>query len=737
MKSVPIPIDELEELRALLAKAGLVKRDATLDFLRYEPSFSRRSAYRHTHYLVSSKQEAICHLITGTNLAGLHARAKDFSAACPKLACRPLLYHKGSGPSDYLCLEHFSGESLDVAVQSGRYSAADWLKAVRRAQHLLENTGQPSDQTCLEKEIVSLVNSACAFPGFSDVDARLLHELAKPALLEATAGAIPVRRWTTGDFVGRNLLVDAAGDIRLIDYEHAAQTHFGQADWLRLMQFSVLPPGLDPAAVTELNFADRPRHEVYLWLHHLSLLRDADPKGDTKQHIASTVQKLFTAIDRKLSPQPRSFLISSLIDGQIATETSLQQRTAWARSLETDLEKTRAALKVQTELVEERSRWGKSLEQELESARKNLEKSSAELAQRSAWAVSLDADLEKARAALKVQTESVEERSRWGKSLEQELESARKNLEKSSAELAERSAWALSVNADLEKARAALKVQTGLVEERSTWGKSLEQDLQAARKNLETLTAELAERTAWAKSLDTELGKARAALAAQTSRAEESSAWAQSLEHELHASRRNLEKLTIDYAERTAWAQSLDADLQELRTAHQEQVQQSARLGAELAAVDKACGALAALFPGSREWDRAGLLEHCLQALVDLHREVAAKTAAINAGSAATLRAQLDGEIAGSEAHRLGGALADAQLHVGGLLQHAARLQDCINLLQATKRETETALREKERLLNSSLADLQATRAELSRYEGRLICRLAARPPVFRAASKS
>jgi ABC-type transporter Mla subunit MlaD len=144
--------------------------------------------------------------------------------------------------------------------------------------------------------------------------------------------------------------------------------------------------------------------------------------------------------------------------------------------------------------------------------------------------------------------------------------------------------------------------------------------------------------------------------------------------------------------------------------------------------VDKACKALAAFIPGDPEWDRVAIVERSLQILVDLRREVSAKNVATNAAAAATLSAQLASEIAESNACRLAAAVADAQLHVDGLLQHAARLQDSLNRAQATNQETENALREKEHRLSSSIAELQATRQELARYESRLICRLAARP---------
>lgn len=562
MKGAPNPLYELEELRAILAKAALIGSDAELDVVPYPTGFARRSAYRRAHYLVRSKQTAVCHLIAGKSLERLHVRAKNFSTACPKLACRPLLYHAGKS-ADYLCLEHFSGESLDVAVQGGRCSAAEWLDTARRAQELLESTSQPSSPDRLQEEVDLLVKDAGTFPGFSNLDAQLLAELVRPLLQEVAADGPLVERWSTGDFVGRNLLVDAAGNLRLVDYEYAARTHFGRSDWLRLVQFSALPAGVDLATIKELQFAQRTAYEVYLWLHQLSLLREAEPSDELQQHIAFTVQNLFAAIQRengrKSPAQAHSFLIGSLIDQKLVADAIVQQRTAWAKSLEVDL----------------------------------------------------------------------------------------------------------------EKARAALATQAGLVEERSAWAKSLDQELRAARQNLEKLAAEYTERTTWAKLLETDLTKARAA--------------------------------------------------------HLQQAQLAARLGAELAALDNPCGALAALFPEGADRDRVAILEQSLRALVDLRRDVAAKNAAINAGIATTLGAKLDGEIAESDARRLAAALADAQLHVDGLLRHTEQLQQSINSLHGTQRETEAALGQKAEQLNASIAELQAVRTELARYETRLICRLAAR----------
>jgi hypothetical protein len=326
----PESVEFVNAVRTRLAAHGLVSASAEITLAAYEAVFPRREKFSRRHFRVQEDGENICHLIVGANLAPVHLQAGKFFEACPKLICRPLLFWEEPDGTGHLCLEHFAGESLDDAVLAGRCSEAQWTSSIRRAQQLLAGSQQTSDRTKLESEIRELVEKACSFPGLSGIDTLLLRELAGSVLMAKAPSEDLFTRWSNADFIGRNLLIDPSGDLRLIDYEHAGPTHFWASDWLRLIRFSNLPPGLDQKSIPELAPDHRCWHEVQLWLQNLAQLREAETTEAVVHHTASVVRLLFEAIGRlagrDLSDPHRSFLLT-ILGGHRPNETG-----KWAES---------------------------------------------------------------------------------------------------------------------------------------------------------------------------------------------------------------------------------------------------------------------------------------------------------------------------------------------------------------------------------------------------------------------
>ncbi len=153
--------------------------------------------------------------------------------------------------------------------------------------------------------------------------------------------------------------------------------------------------------------------------------------------------------------------------------------------------------------------------QERSLERKSFSALKVEFEQRTAWAQSLESELQKTRADHTAQTRLVEERSAWALSLEQELRTAQVNFAKLSTEYAERTAWAKKLNTQLDAASGDNKRLQAEHAKTVAWAKSLERELHTAQANFAKLTTEYAERTAWAKSLESELDHTRVAFAAQ------------------------------------------------------------------------------------------------------------------------------------------------------------------------------------------------------------------------------
>ena len=374
---------DLQQLGVVLAENGLIKRGEALSLDPYEPAYARRRKDRRWHYRVSSRQQTLCHLVVGTHLAPLYARVEGFFKACPKLVCRPLLFWEQADGLGYLCLEHFPGQSLDAAVQAGQCTAELWLAAVRNAQDLLMRTAQPATSESLQREVHELIGNVSAFPGFSSADTMLLREAVQPLLINGSLSEKLMLRWSNGDFVGRNLLINEQGEVRLIDYEYAGCTHYGQGDWLRLIEFSTLPKPLDFSSIKELKKARKPWLEIHLWLHHLSHLKNVLPSSETKRHVARSISQFFIAVrsasNRSHSASKPSFLLDSLSGHQTEVESLLRERTAWAASLDTALAKARAAHSEKAKLAEERTAWAQKLNAQLKITREENKRLQAKL----------------------------------------------------------------------------------------------------------------------------------------------------------------------------------------------------------------------------------------------------------------------------------------------------------------------------------------------------------------------
>ena len=693
MNSPPISTVALATVRDALAGAGIVDRTEQLDFVPYPISFPRQPCDFRAHLRVNSPKRTVCHLVIGSGLEEEFVRLRNFFHDCPQLVCRPLLFQRLSDNQSALCLEHFEGVSLDTLVHRGQSTAQDWLAAVRQAQEQLASTARPSDDAARGKEVEALTAVIEAGIPNSELDRSLLRQLILPALpLSLTTS------WSNGDFVARNLLVNQRGEVRLIDYEYAARTHFGACDWLRLVQFSERPPQLDLSQIPEAAKADTPNHRCYLWLHHLRQLQKVHPPMAQERLVREAVGQLFLAlgetVDRTTPECFRSYFLGHLAAVWKQIHALGLERTAWAKSADSQLLAARTALADREKQIVERTAWASALDKELAELRSVVRKTQDDHTKAIDWARSLDTDLQKARrdcAALQSQSQ---ERTAWAKSLEQQLATARANFDKLSNEHAERTAWAQKLASELAAATThSQKFQTEQAEA-VRWAKSLEADLQKARGDFAQQAVFLDERTAWAKSLDQQLATARA----------------------------NFDKLSNEHAERTAWAQKLE---QELATIN--------RLVADFlrsthAAFGQHSDAPQPLSPPASE-DIPSTLAWVFSEYSRLQLEIATTRSDKKAASAQSSDAELHATTAEAQLLRQSQTLTEAQTHLDRLLAQVHGFEiDKVNREQSLA-ELKVVLYQREKALAECSNALANTRRLLARYESSALCRFFARHP--------
>ena len=255
-----------------LCKLGVV--DAT-SAPRLEPIFrnpERRDYLTRASFRVFAGSRAICYLTVGKNLTDLQTRTRAFAEACPEIACPLLFWHQSEG-WDYLGIELFDGQNLETLVLEGRLKPADAIAHVAKVVSALEGTLLPSTAEASALEMEQFFSRVCASPIFSGLDQQFLQSVIFPFIRSGALSGPQQTRWTNGDLIARNVLVDSRGGVRLVDYEFASRTHFYAEDWWRWRSLSMLPPeALDLPC--SLVASTEPWLEAYFILRHAVLIHE-------------------------------------------------------------------------------------------------------------------------------------------------------------------------------------------------------------------------------------------------------------------------------------------------------------------------------------------------------------------------------------------------------------------------------------------------------------------------------
>ena len=183
---------------------------------------------------------------------------------------------------------------------------------------------------------------------------------------------------------------------------------------------------------------------------------DASPEAADQPHflVAVCSQQMGTV------PEPFVFVPSA---GNVLRERELHlhRLEVDAERLNLELEHARQLLEARQQELEERTAWARSLESDVARAREALSKLQQEFDERTAWARSLESDVARAREALSKLQQEFDERTAWARSLESDVARAREALSKLQQEFDERTAWALKLDAELKAAHAELRLLFG------------------------------------------------------------------------------------------------------------------------------------------------------------------------------------------------------------------------------------------------------------------------------------
>lgn len=279
-----------DDLLSALRKGRIVAAGEPVQLDPYSAASDRQNSRRKFAYRVSKGKTVAFHLTAGPSLKALFEKASAFSKANPEIACKPLFFIRG-GEFDLFGQEYFGETNLEEGLAQKRIDKAEWQKAVGFVKRKLAATARPSSSRRLLRELSSVEKGLLSTGRFSPFDETFLREIIFP-LVRSGAASAPARiQWTNGDFIAKNILYDGKGGYRLIDYEFARETHFGELDWFRLQHHSHIPPGVNLGKLSAAP-AWPPWLEILGWLEQALRLAEVNSPSGAKDGLGRIAEKL-------------------------------------------------------------------------------------------------------------------------------------------------------------------------------------------------------------------------------------------------------------------------------------------------------------------------------------------------------------------------------------------------------------------------------------------------------------
>ena len=282
---LPPAFPSLESIREELLRKTDVARPA--GDLRIEPlpgDASRPDRLARKHFRVSAGEHTLFRLTVGPNLKDLWERSRAFAEACPEIACPPLFCHR-AGEWDYLAIEFFPGRNLEELFLDGGLTSAETVRHVTKIMTVLGGTEQPSTREAATQEIEALFRQVGSLPIFDRFDQSFLQQAVFPIVRTGALTGPFHTRWTNGDLIPRNVLVDQQGQVRLVDYEFANRTHFFAEDGWRWRAFSNLPAEMRDLPGLGVSLSKEPWLEVFFLLKQLVLINEG---GGNQPNVAAS-----------------------------------------------------------------------------------------------------------------------------------------------------------------------------------------------------------------------------------------------------------------------------------------------------------------------------------------------------------------------------------------------------------------------------------------------------------------
>lgn len=220
-------------IQKALRQSGRLTTDQSLTLDQLPGNPERKDHVTLQRCIARTEGKAVALVTTGSNLDNLRQRSELFARSYPELAC-PIFATANVDGTEVFLAEYFPGLSAEEALTEPSIGERGVLTALDALEKRFEKALRPSTQEAARAELQALFSRVQAIEYWTAADRGFLTGVVFPFAEQILVHPKPEKRVTNGDLTLQNLLLDATGAIKLIDYEQAAETHFHFEDWLRI-----------------------------------------------------------------------------------------------------------------------------------------------------------------------------------------------------------------------------------------------------------------------------------------------------------------------------------------------------------------------------------------------------------------------------------------------------------------------------------------------------------------------
>lgn len=318
--------DNIAGLEAYLAcvfyEIGLADKGKCI--CRLQPlsvNYDRSDVNIRRHYLAFINDTPVAFMTIGIGLDDLYHKAVEFSNACPAISCKCLFYRKHNN-INLLAQEYFQGCDLENGWKQKVLNEQQIIFAVKMVLKSLNTTLVNSSNEAREHELKDLIDCFSDKVCWDSFDRTWVANIYMPLLKESLLTGTALRRWTNGDLITRNIMIDIQNNVRLVDYEFAMSTHFYLNDYVRLMEFTDIPKALllkgvgDYQALSEGSI-------LFFWICHAILSAKVVSKDKLRDDASmyNGYLSYLRSMIIKESPSIKSFFMQQIINEKIKSDT--------------------------------------------------------------------------------------------------------------------------------------------------------------------------------------------------------------------------------------------------------------------------------------------------------------------------------------------------------------------------------------------------------------------------------